>query len=246
MRRPPPLTARTAPIRTERRASGALLAGLDDERRRDRRRVVDAELVERLDAEVRPGRARSAGRRPCGGRRRSGRSAPPSPMPTAANGWAIASTNGAPGLSTRWTWRSVRPRSWSSSRRVVGEHDVDRAARREAEVGQLAVVALDGHPRRGGRRPQVGDALGVGVEGDRLGARLGEGDGLPAMPSSTTRRPPATSPSRCSSSSPGDARRRRSRSAHGRRQCAVRRCGQSWGSAPLGGGTVRTTGGAAG
>ena len=37
-------------------------------------------------------------------------------MPTAANGWAIASTNGAPGLSTRCTWRSVRPRSSSSSR----------------------------------------------------------------------------------------------------------------------------------
>ena len=35
--------------------SGALLAGLDDEGRRHRVAVVDAELVERLDAEVRPG-----------------------------------------------------------------------------------------------------------------------------------------------------------------------------------------------
>ena len=96
-------------------ASGALLAGLDDEGGRDRGGVVDAELVEGLDAEVGPvergeqlaDRAVVVAVAP---RRTS------AAEPTAANGWSIASTNGAPGLSTRCTWRSVRPRSSSSSR----------------------------------------------------------------------------------------------------------------------------------
>ncbi len=51
---------------------------------------------------------------------------------------------------------------------VVGEHEVDRAARGEPEVGQLALVALDGHARRRRRRPEVGDAIGVRIEGDGL------------------------------------------------------------------------------
>ena len=62
--------------------------------------------------------------------------------------------------------------------RVVGDDDVDRPARREAEVGQLAVVALHGDAGPGGRAAQVGDAVRVGVEGDRLGTGFGEGDGV--------------------------------------------------------------------
>ena len=61
---------------------------------------------------------------------------------------------------------------------VVGDDEVDGAARREPEIGQLALVALDGHAGRRRRAAQLGDAIGVGVEGDRLGARLGQGDGV--------------------------------------------------------------------
>jgi hypothetical protein len=60
--------------------------------------------------------------------------------------------------------------------RVVRHHDVDRAAGGEAEVGQVAVVALDGDLRRRRRAAQVGDAVGIRIEGDRLRTRLREGD----------------------------------------------------------------------
>ena len=86
--------------------------------------------------------------------------------------------------------------------RVVGHDDVDRAARREAEVGQLAVVALDRDAGPGRVAAQVGDAVRVGIEGDRLGPGFGKGDGVAGDAElDDVVRPPPTSPSRCRSSS---------------------------------------------
>ena len=62
--------------------------------------------------------------------------------------------------------------------RVHGEHHVDRAARREAEVAEIALVALDRHVGVGRGDAQVGEALGVGVDRDGLGALLGQRDGV--------------------------------------------------------------------
>ena len=86
---------------------------------------------------------------------------------------------------------------------VVGDDEVDRAARGEAEVGEVAAVALDrdpgprASPRRSAMRSSSGStAIALAPSAARATA-------LPAIPSSTTRRPPEMSPSRCSSSSPG-------------------------------------------
>ncbi len=59
---------------------------------------------------------------------------------------------------------------------VVGDHQRRRTAGDEAEVGQVALMALDADLGPGGGAAQVGDRLGRRVDGDRLGAGEGEGD----------------------------------------------------------------------
>ena len=66
--------------------------------------------------------------------------------------------------------------------RVRRQDEVDRAARREAEVGEVPVVALHRDLGPGGVGAQVSDAIDVGVEGDHLGALGGQRDGVAGDP----------------------------------------------------------------
>ena len=78
-------------------------------------------------------------------------------------------TNGAAGLEDAVHLAQQAGQVVDAVERVRGDDDVDRAAGGEAEVGEVALVALDAHLGALGRGAQVGDRLGRRIEGDRLG-----------------------------------------------------------------------------
>ena len=197
---------RAEPVRT-------LLARLDDERRRHRRVVVDAELVERLDAEVGPGERGEQ---------------------VADRAVALAVAGRTPSRADADGGERVGHRQ--HERRARLEHAVD-LAQRAAEV----VVVVEacgwrrrrrssrsarsrGRPaRRGGtrrtRRPdarraaEVGDAIGSGSRAIALAPGVGQGDGVAG--DAELDDPPAAGDvaEQVQLVVAGDARRRRSRHA---------------------------------
>ena len=87
---------------------------------------------------------------------------------------------------------------------VAGDDDVDRAAGREAEVGQLAVVALDGDAAvaaAAARRSAM--RSGSGSRAIALAPAAGEGDAVAGDPELDHPAAAVTSPISRSSSSPG-------------------------------------------
>ena len=61
---------------------------------------------------------------------------------------------------------------------VAGHDGLDRATGRETQIGEIAVMALDGQLGPGGGGTQIGDAIRVRIEGDRLGPLGGQVEGV--------------------------------------------------------------------
>ena len=59
---------------------------------------------------------------------------------------------------------------------VGAEDQVDAVGPDERQIGQVTLVELDLHVLLVDAPPQVGEAIGGRVDGDRVGALLGEGD----------------------------------------------------------------------
>ena len=171
--------------------SGSLLADLDGERRRHCGLAADPELVEALDAEVGAveGGEQLADRAPvlavaADPLARAGR-------PDGGEGMVEHEHERCTGLEHTVHLAQDAAEVVDVVERVHGEHDVDRAARREAEVAEVTLVALDRDVGVGGRDAQVGQPLGVGIDGDRLGAAEGESDRVGADDPQLDDAPPA-------------------------------------------------------
>ena len=72
----------------------------------------------------------------------------------------------------------MRPRSSTTSSVCTDSTTSMVPLGREPEVAEVALVALHPHLGVGGGEAQVADAVRVGIDGDRLGAESGEGDGV--------------------------------------------------------------------
>ncbi len=163
---------RVRPARRSRRSrSGAFLAGAQDER--GRRRAVCAWHRVRASWSTRKfARVSAVNHSPI----------VRAPVPygrsgeMSAYGWGIDITSGMLGLRMRCTWRSNRPRS--STRSIVcaantTSHDADATSPRSARSVSRHCTCTSASV---GAPAGLGDAVGVGVDGDRLGAGVRERD----------------------------------------------------------------------